>query len=69
MRNFVVIRLLRFWPFWEACIKKGGELMGFDLVMLDGKVKLHELAESRNLIPMESAASVIRTSSCFWLTI
>ncbi|KAL0886596.1 hypothetical protein Bca101_010579 [Brassica carinata] len=51
----LLTRLLRFWPFWEACIKKGGELMGFDLVMLDGKqVKLHELAESRNLIPMES---------------
>ena len=35
-RNFFVTRLLRF---WEACnVKKGGELMGIDLVLLDRKV-------------------------------
>ncbi|CAF2074868.1 unnamed protein product [Brassica oleracea var. botrytis] len=34
-RNFFVTRLLRF---WEACnVKKGGELMGIDLVLLDRK--------------------------------
>ncbi|CAF1707667.1 unnamed protein product [Brassica oleracea] len=36
-RQSVVTRNFHFWESWN--VKKGGELMGFDLLLVDGKVR------------------------------
>ncbi|KAF3564439.1 hypothetical protein DY000_02012020 [Brassica cretica] len=73
--NFVVTSLLRFWE--PRNVKKGGELLDVDLVVLMEISSLIELKfgrvnsdpgvnqrESRDLILMEFSASAVTTSSC-----